>query len=78
VTDFSVRIPGLGFKIDVFKYWDGQPLRFVLKNKRTGEIYGVVQIELHEEDERGMQVGRTVVDDGMEERIRETIIDGVE
>ncbi|KAA8913751.1 hypothetical protein FN846DRAFT_58689 [Sphaerosporella brunnea] len=72
-NDFSVRIPGLGFKIEVFKYWDGQPLRFVLKNKRTGEEYGVVQLELREEeDERGMTVPETVVDDGLEEAIRET------
>ncbi|KAF8541230.1 hypothetical protein BDD12DRAFT_732638, partial [Trichophaea hybrida] len=61
-NDFSVRIPGLGFKIDVFKYWDGQPLRFVLKNKRTGEVYGVVQIELREEDEVGMEVKETEVE----------------
>jgi hypothetical protein len=37
-----------------------------------------VQLELREEDERGMEVGRTVIDDGLEERIRETILDGVE
>jgi hypothetical protein len=58
--DISVRIPGLGFKINVFKYWDGQPLRFVLKNKRTGEVYGVVQIELREEV--GMEIKETEVE----------------
>lgn len=46
--DLAVRIPGLGFRIEVFKYWDGQPLRFVLKNVRSGAVYGVVQIELRD------------------------------
>lgn len=56
-TEISVRIPGLGFKIDVFKYWDGQPLRFTLKNKTTGEIYGCVVIQPKEEE--GMDVSET-------------------
>lgn len=48
-TDFSVRIPGLGFKFNVTKYWDHQPLRFVLKNKKTRVIYGVVQFDYEDE-----------------------------
>ncbi|KAI5810524.1 hypothetical protein BZA77DRAFT_170804 [Pyronema omphalodes] len=56
-NEISVRIPGLGFKIDVFKYWDGQPLRFTLKNKTTGEIYGCVVIQPREEE--GMDVSET-------------------
>lgn len=44
-ADFSVKIPGLGFKFEMTKYWDQQPLRFVLKNINTGEVYGVVQFD---------------------------------
>lgn len=51
--ELAVRIPGLGFRIEVFKYWDGQPLRFVLKNVRSGAVYGVVQIELRDETVAG-------------------------
>lgn len=48
-NDFSVGLPGVGFRIHVMKYWDGQPLRWELKNRRTGEVYGVVQLEPEEE-----------------------------
>lgn len=30
----------------MLKYWDGQPLRYVLKNRRTEEVYAVVAFEL--------------------------------
>ena len=53
-----MRLPGLGFRIEVYKYWDGQPLRFVLKNVRSGAVYGVVQIELR--DEASMDVAETM------------------
>ena len=47
-NDFSVGLPGLGFRVSVMGYWDGQPLRWELKNTDTGEVYGVAQFEPRE------------------------------
>lgn len=41
---FAIKLPG--FSIGVLKYWDGQPLRYTLKNKSTGEIYLAVVFTL--------------------------------
>lgn len=43
-NEFGLKLPG--FKVNVLKYWDGQPLRYVLKNRRTEEVYAVVAFEL--------------------------------
>lgn len=45
-TDFSLRLPG--FSIKVAKYIDAKnhQLRYVLKNKRTGDVYFVVLFTL--------------------------------
>ncbi|OBZ67487.1 hypothetical protein A0H81_12609 [Grifola frondosa] len=54
-----LRLPG-GITIDVMKYWDGQPVRFVCcervrKSERVGDepwgrVYWCVVIELAEDD----------------------------
>ncbi|KAI9682082.1 MAG: hypothetical protein M1817_000136 [Caeruleum heppii] len=41
---FAIRLPG--FSIGVLKYWDGQPLRYTLKNRASGEVYLVVVFTL--------------------------------
>ncbi|RPB01693.1 hypothetical protein L873DRAFT_1580104, partial [Choiromyces venosus 120613-1] len=47
--EFRVVLPG--FRVDILKYWDGQPLRFLLKNRESGEVYLVVEFELVEAGE---------------------------
>ncbi|RDA91878.1 hypothetical protein CP533_0386 [Ophiocordyceps camponoti-saundersi (nom. inval.)] len=43
--NLSLRLPG--FQLPVIKYWDGQGLRYVLRNKSTGAVYLVVLFTLH-------------------------------
>lgn len=43
---FSLKLPG--YNMSIMKYWDGQPLRYVLKSKSTGLVYLVVVFELEE------------------------------
>ncbi|KAK4187484.1 hypothetical protein QBC35DRAFT_233160 [Podospora australis] len=53
--DFALRLPG--FNLPIMKYWDGQglrthqkrshQLRYVLRNRSTGEVYLVVLFTLH-------------------------------
>lgn len=45
-TDFSLRLPG--FSLQVTRYIDekNHELRYVLKNRRTGDVYFVVMFTL--------------------------------
>jgi hypothetical protein len=43
-ADYSLRLPG--YSLGVLSVWDGQPFRYVLRNKRTGEAYLVVVFDL--------------------------------
>ncbi|PUU77842.1 hypothetical protein B9Z19DRAFT_897354, partial [Tuber borchii] len=55
--EFRVVLPG--FRVDILKYWDGQPLRFVLRNKESGEDYLVVEFELVDGEEGEGSDGRS-------------------
>ena len=46
LADFSLQLPG--FKLNALKYIDekNQDLRYVLKNRQTGEVYFVVLFTL--------------------------------
>ncbi|KAL2163333.1 hypothetical protein VTH06DRAFT_5390 [Thermothelomyces fergusii] len=54
-NDFALRLPGLS--LPIMKYWDGQglrhhrkrshQLRYVLRNRSTGQVYLVVLFTLH-------------------------------
>ncbi|KAL7270417.1 hypothetical protein RUND412_006883 [Rhizina undulata] len=48
-NDFTVKLPG--FSLQILKYWDGQPLRYVLKNRKTGEVYCAIVFTLIEKAE---------------------------
>lgn len=50
--DFAINLPG--FKLSVEKYGNGQPLRYTLKNKRSGRVYLVIVFELHKLDEKNV------------------------
>lgn len=55
---FQVKLPG--FTVNLLRYWDGQPVRFVLKNLLSGEVYAVIVldfVEVGSDEERG---GRAV------------------
>ncbi|UNI24829.1 hypothetical protein JDV02_010545 [Purpureocillium takamizusanense] len=41
----ALRLPG--FHLPIIKYWDGQGLRYVLRNKSTGEVYLVVVFTIY-------------------------------
>lgn len=43
---FTVKLPG--FTLNLLRYWDGQPVRYVLKNKVSGEVYAVILLEFVE------------------------------
>lgn len=66
--DFTVVIPGLGWKVGVLKYWDGQPFRYELVERVKGvegeerrEGLGCVQFEVVVEE------GEKVEDSGKEQ-----------
>ncbi|XXH02918.1 hypothetical protein Hte_009308 [Hypoxylon texense] len=44
-NEFSLRLPG--FTLPIMKYWDGQGLRYVLRNRATDETYLVIVFTLH-------------------------------
>jgi len=44
-NDFALRLPG--FTLPIMKYWDGQPLRYVLRNRSTSDTYLVVLFTLY-------------------------------
>ncbi|KAL7620544.1 hypothetical protein AAE478_009539 [Parahypoxylon ruwenzoriense] len=44
-NEFSLRLPG--FTLPIMKYWDGQSLRYVLRNRTTNHTYLVVMFTLH-------------------------------
>lgn len=44
-SDFALRLPG--FTLPIMKYWDGQGLRYVLRNKATGQVYLVILFTLY-------------------------------
>ncbi|KAK9475938.1 hypothetical protein V1514DRAFT_338447 [Lipomyces japonicus] len=45
--DYSIKMPG--YSLNVIKYWDGQPLRYVLKNKKDDDLYFALVFELLEQ-----------------------------
>ncbi|KAH8146166.1 uncharacterized protein LAJ45_09856 [Morchella importuna] len=51
---FEIRLPG--YALDLLKYWDGQPVRYVLRNARTGEVYLCVLLDFVEVGEGGVEV----------------------
>ncbi|KAJ8069998.1 hypothetical protein OCU04_000402 [Sclerotinia nivalis] len=44
-NNFALKLPG--FTMPIMKYWDGQGLRYVLKNRKTGEVLFVVLFTLY-------------------------------
>ncbi|KAE8449489.1 hypothetical protein EG329_008097 [Mollisiaceae sp. DMI_Dod_QoI] len=44
-NDFALRLPG--FTLPIMKYWDGQGLRYVLKNRKTDTVLFVVLFTLY-------------------------------
>ncbi|SMR50927.1 unnamed protein product [Zymoseptoria tritici ST99CH_1E4] len=60
-NDFALRLPGFslipGITIPIISYWDGQPLRYVLKNRATDEpLFVVVFTLLPKDDKAAKQV----------------------
>ncbi|KAF3219192.1 hypothetical protein TWF191_007987 [Orbilia oligospora] len=43
-NEFALHLPGIS--IHILQYWDGQPLRYVLKNRIDQTVYLVVQFTL--------------------------------
>ncbi|KAJ9150317.1 DUF1769-domain-containing protein [Pleurostoma richardsiae] len=44
-SEFALRLPG--FHLPIMKYWDGQGLRYVLRNRATKDVYLVVLFTLY-------------------------------
>ncbi|KAF7561452.1 hypothetical protein G7046_g2699 [Stylonectria norvegica] len=47
-SSLALKLPG--FQLSILKYWDGQGLRYVLRNKATKETYLVVVFTLYHKD----------------------------
>lgn len=45
---FAIKLPG--FSLNVEGYAKGQPLRYTLKNYKTGDVYLVVAMKLHKDE----------------------------
>lgn len=45
-NSFQVKLPG--FTVNLLRYWDGQPVRYVLKNMATGNVYAVIVLDFIE------------------------------
>lgn len=45
-NSFQVKLPG--FTVNLLRYWDGQPIRYVLKNSRTNDMYAVIVLDFVE------------------------------
>ncbi|KAK3940005.1 hypothetical protein QBC46DRAFT_386429 [Diplogelasinospora grovesii] len=43
--NFALRLPG--FNLPIIKYWDGQGLRYVLRNRSTEQVYLVILFTLY-------------------------------
>ncbi|KAK1830130.1 DUF1769-domain-containing protein [Podospora conica] len=46
---FALRLPGFG--LGILRYWDGQGLRYVLRNKATGMVYLVVLFTIYRKED---------------------------
>ncbi|ROV95915.1 hypothetical protein VSDG_05148 [Cytospora chrysosperma] len=44
-SEFALRLPG--YAVPIMKYWDGQGLRYVLRNRTTKQVYLVVLFTLY-------------------------------
>jgi len=59
-NDFALRLPGYGLipgiTIPIISFWDGQPLRYVLKNRSTDEPLFVVVFTLQPKDGENVEV----------------------
>ncbi|KAJ6437340.1 putative ankyrin repeat protein [Purpureocillium lavendulum] len=49
--NLALRLPG--FHLPIIKYWDGQGLRYVLRNRSTGEVYLVVIFTIYLKEDVG-------------------------
>ncbi|KAJ4246616.1 hypothetical protein NW762_013559 [Fusarium torreyae] len=47
-SNLALKLPG--FQLPIMKYWDGQGLRYVLRNKETEEPYLVILFSLYHKD----------------------------
>ncbi|KAK7416801.1 hypothetical protein QQX98_004994 [Neonectria punicea] len=47
-SNLALKLPG--FQLPIMKYWDGQSLRYVLRNKETEDTYLVVLFTLYHKD----------------------------
>ncbi|KAK5136228.1 hypothetical protein LTR08_003835 [Meristemomyces frigidus] len=54
-NEFALRLPGFsvipGITMPIISYWDGQPLRYVMKDRSTGEPFFVVCFTLVPKDD---------------------------
>jgi hypothetical protein len=46
IKQCTVRIPG--FEVNILRYWDGQPARFIAKSKDDGAVFFIVEFNLSE------------------------------
>ncbi|KAM0424241.1 hypothetical protein ACHAPT_010613 [Fusarium lateritium] len=47
-SNLALKLPG--FQLPIMKYWDGQSLRYVLRNRETEETYLVILFTLYHKD----------------------------
>lgn len=48
-NDLTLHIPfSGGLKFDLKKYWDGQPVRYICKDKKSGDVFFVIQFDIQD------------------------------
>ncbi|GAB0137969.1 hypothetical protein EsDP_00006219 [Epichloe bromicola] len=68
-TNLALKLPG--FHLPIVKYWDGQGLRYVLRNKRTEEVYLVIVFTIYLRED--------VNEDGtLKEGAAERVVEGID
>ncbi|KAK0366554.1 hypothetical protein LTR91_020919 [Friedmanniomyces endolithicus] len=65
-NDFALRLPGFamipGITIPIISYWDGQPLRYVMRNRKTDEPLLVIVFTLVPKEQVEKKGGEAVED----------------
>ncbi|KAF3924752.1 hypothetical protein AA313_de0209772 [Arthrobotrys entomopaga] len=86
-NEFALHLPGIS--IHILQYWDGQPLRYVLKNRVDQTVYLVIQFTLtpkddteddedDDEEDNDDSEGDEVGDEGTEKGVVETSSDDID
>ncbi len=48
-NDLTLHIPfSGGLKFDLKKYWDGQPVRYICKDRKNDKVFFIIQFDIED------------------------------